>query len=110
CPIDPRAADVPEVLYTFDSFDHDTHIKVIRALRTSIPESIEKRSLWLRRFHSDDTHEEVFQGEISMTYFNLLNLVDGYALKLEFLAADENSRADKERQFCEFIRSAVIMD
>lgn len=110
CPPDPRAQDVPELLYTFDSFDNESYLWAIDSLRVRLPEWIDKRDKWLREHHANDEHYAIFDGEIGMAYANTANQIEGYILKLEYLVADEGSRPQKEKAFCDFIRENIIID
>ncbi|GJL92857.1 hypothetical protein [Hyphococcus sp.] len=110
CPTDPRAEDVPELLYSFDSFDHESYVWAINSLRVRLPEWIDSRDKWLRKHHADNDHYAIFDGETGMAYTNTANEIEGYILKLEFLVADEITRPEKEKAFCDFIRNNIIID
>ncbi len=110
CPSDPRAEDVPELLYSFDSFDHESYVWAINSLRVRLPEWLDSRDKWLRKHHADNDHYAIFDGETGMAYTNTANEIEGYILKLEFLLADEIARPEKEKAFCDFIRDNIVID
>ncbi len=110
CPPDPRAQDVPELLYTFDSFDNESYLWAIHSLRVRLPEWIDSRDKWLRKHHADNDHYAIFDGQTGMAYANTANEIEGYILKLEYLVADEITRPEKEKAFCDFIRNNIIID
>ena len=86
CPPDPRAEDIPELLFTSESFDSEAFAADLEALRTHLPKWIEERHRRLADTYSSDENRQVLGGELLMSYLNTLSGIEGYVLKLEYLA------------------------
>jgi len=104
CPPDPRADDAAEYLYSYSSFDRKAYDWAIQFLREQAPVWIEKQ---YRRTPGD---HDIWYGETAMAYYNALNLITGYTLKLEYLSSSPEARIEREKAFCEFLGNVVIID
>lgn len=110
CPPDPRAEDVPELLYSFDNLTHESFEWAQNSIRNTIPEWIEEKDMRLRKHHANDTNYRIFDGELWMAYQNTLAVIEGYTLKLEYIAANENERSKAEKRFCDFVANTIVID
>lgn len=110
CTPDPREEDVPEFLYSFDSFDKEAFEKDMNAMKEMLPSWIENEHARLLKSNANPENSKIFEGEISMAYINTLNGIEGYLLKLQYLAADEAERPQMEKAFCDFIKQNIIID
>jgi hypothetical protein len=110
CPPDPRAEDLSDLLYSFEHFDKKSYDSSLAWLRTNFPAWVEKHDKQFRARYPNNESHKFFQGEMVMSYFNALNMIEGYNLKLEYLAANESTRGEKEKQFCDFILKKKIGD
>lgn len=104
CPPDPRAEGEAEFLYSYASFDREAYDWAIKFLRETAPVWIENQH---RRTPGD---HDIWYGDTSMAYFNALNLITGYTLKLEYLSSSPDARHEREKAFCDFLGQVVIID
>jgi len=105
CPPDPRAADVPELLYSYDSLDREGYDWALNYLRDTLPIWVENQHR--RRSNNDD----IWFGELSMAHLNALNTINGYMLKLEYISSSsQEERNEREIAFCQFISKEIVID
>lgn len=101
CPPDTRAA---EEFYTYHSFDREAYDWAMTFLREKLPE-------WVEAKHKREPGErEIWYGETTTAYYNALNLVTGYTLKLEYMASTPGERSEREKAFCEYIARVSVID
>ena len=58
----------------------------------------------------NERRQVFFYGDVSMAYFNNLNFMDLYVMKLEVLSATDAERAEAVTRFCNALAHRVIMD
>lgn len=73
-------------------------------LRENLPEWVEAAH------HRAPSDREIWGGEPVMAYYNALNLVTGYTLKLEYMSSTPEERAEREKVFCNFIGKVTVID
>ena len=77
----------------------ENYREAANAMFTRVPE-------WL----SSDGEQLPFLSGVSMAYFNNLNFMDLYVMKLEVLSSTDAERAAAVTRFCEALAHRVIMD
>lgn len=104
CQPNPRAAEMPGMIYRFEDFTRESAAASIAFLADTLPG-------WVTTAHArTPMTDDIWGGDIGMAHYNAMNRIKGYILKLDYLLADADDLARAEKEYCDFAAGVSIVD